>query len=61
MQGNYIELGQDSGGWRDYLEGKPIHCGEQLQLWTGDEWIYTRYEMGDYQKQGKRHIYLPLL
>lgn len=25
MQGEHIELGQDGGGWRDYLEGKQIH------------------------------------
>ncbi len=47
MSGNYIQLGSDSGGWRDFLDGKPIHCGDQLQLWDGDRWIYTRYEMGD--------------
>jgi len=47
MLGDYIELGEDSGGWRDFLDGKPIHCGDQLQLWTGDRWVYARYEMGD--------------
>jgi len=47
MSGDYIQLGSDSGGWRDFLDGKPIHCGNQLQLWTDERWIYTRYEMGD--------------
>ena len=42
-----VELGEDSGGWRDFLDGKPIHCGDQLQLWTGDRWVYARYEMCD--------------
>ena len=47
MKGDYIKLGEDSGGWRDFLDGKPIHCGDQLQLWTGERWVYARYEMGD--------------
>lgn len=51
MQGNYIKLGQDGGGWRDFLDSKPIHNGDQLQLWTGDKWIYARYEMASYQTQ----------
>lgn len=47
-----IQIGNDSGGWRDYLDGKPIHCGEQLQMWNSDEekWEWARYEMGDRRK-----------
>ncbi len=55
MSANYIQLGSDSGGWRDFLDGQPIHCGDQLQLWDGEpegaslrhRWLYARYEMGD--------------
>ena len=51
MQDNQIELGQDGGGWRDFLDSKPIHNGDQLQLWTGDKWIYARYETASYQNK----------
>lgn len=29
-----LELRRDSGGWRHYLDGEPVHCGEQLELQT---------------------------
>lgn len=48
MEGSHIILGKDGGGWRDFLDGRAIHCGTQLQLWLGDHWIYARYEIGDY-------------
>lgn len=51
MKGSYITLRQDGGGCRDFLGGRAIYCGTQLQLWLGDRWIYARYEMGDYWKR----------
>jgi hypothetical protein len=27
-----IVLGQDRGGWRDFLDEQPIHCGSGLEL-----------------------------
>jgi hypothetical protein len=31
---------------RHYLDNKPIHCGDQLQIRLGgDHWVFVRYEM----------------
>jgi hypothetical protein len=27
-----LQLGQDGGGWRHFLDGEPIHCGSGLEL-----------------------------
>lgn len=27
-----IVRGEDGGGWRDFLDGRPIHCGEFVEL-----------------------------
>ena len=37
---------REPGGWRHYLEGKPIHCGELIEL-QGFEWRSDDY--GDYR------------
>jgi hypothetical protein len=40
-----LELREENGGLRHYLDGKPVHCGQQLQLLTGDDhWVCARYE-----------------
>jgi hypothetical protein len=32
-------------GFRHYLDGEPVHCGELLELRTDDDaWILGRYE-----------------
>lgn len=40
-----ILLDDDGGGPRHFLEGRAIHCGEQLQVQIGGHWVYVRYEM----------------
>ena len=42
--GATLELRQEIGGWRDYLDGHPVHCGDQLLLLTDTGWIWARYE-----------------
>jgi len=44
MDSSTLELHQEIGGWRDYLDGRPIHCGDQLMLLTDAGWIWARYE-----------------
>lgn len=39
-RGSPLVLGDDGGGWRQYLDGNPIHCGSTLELaekeWRGN-------------------------
>jgi hypothetical protein len=44
-------LGTIAAEQRDFLDSKPIHRGDQLQLWIGDEWIFARYETASYQNK----------
>ena len=37
-------LHKDTSGWRRYLDGRAIHCGDGLELRVGDSWIPVRYE-----------------
>ncbi len=45
-----LELREESGGLRHYLDGRPVHCGTQLQLRVNDGehanevWVWARYE-----------------
>lgn len=37
----------EPGGYRHYLEGKPVHCGTQLEVQLGGPrgpWVAVRYE-----------------
>lgn len=48
IQGQAIEL-RDSGiDFRDYLDGKAIHNGDQLLLWADGGWICARYEVASF-------------
>ena len=40
-----IERREDPGGWRDYLEGSPIHCGGQIELQAVE---YRGDDFGEY-------------
>jgi len=51
MPGNTIELRESHGDFRDYLDGQPIHNGDQLMLWTGDRWVWARYEVADFHQR----------
>lgn len=48
-----LVLGDDGGGHRHFLDGKPVRCGTQLRLFVGgkadDQWRWARYEanLGD--------------
>lgn len=37
-RGSQLRLGDDGGGWRQYLNGEPISCGTLLEL---EEHSYT--------------------
>ena len=38
-------LGQDAGGLRHFLGGRPVHAGTALELrLPDDEWVVVRYE-----------------
>ena len=37
--------------FRDYLEGEPIHKGDQLQLEAGDRWLWVRYELASFKER----------
>lgn len=41
-----IVSGHDEGGPRDFLEGKPVHCGTMLQWFDAEnkKWDWCRYE-----------------
>ena len=43
-----IISGHDSGGRRDFLEGKPLHCGTVVEYhwdFAPARWLLARYEM----------------
>jgi hypothetical protein len=44
-----LALRHEPGGWRHYLAGKPIHCGDQIQMRIGGSWIWVRYEATNLQ------------
>jgi len=44
-----LELRHEHGGLRHYLEGKAVHCGEELKLLISaggkpSYWVWARYE-----------------
>ncbi len=53
--GALLELRASSGplgdDFRDYLDGKPIHNGDQLMLWYHTTWIWARYEVVEHQQR----------
>ncbi len=44
-RGEQIISGHDEGGRRDFLEGRPLHCGTVIEYRAGEKWLYARYEM----------------
>lgn len=50
--------GQDYGGRRDFLAGRPVHAGEGLLLLTCAGWHPVRYESN--VAGGEPVLYLPL-
>jgi len=48
-----LERRRDAGGWRDYLDARPVHCGTPIELALPDgTWWAGRYEMGWYAAEG---------
>lgn len=40
-----LEQGIDAGGRRFYLDGRPVHCGDALELrLPGEVWVAVRFE-----------------
>lgn len=41
-----LELGEDGGGPRYFLDGDPVHAGTALELrLSGDRWVRGRFEV----------------
>ena len=53
-----IEDGTASGGFRQFLDGKPIRAGDMLELEVAGHWLPARYEMNYHARQGSIHIQL---
>lgn len=43
-----LVLARDAGGWRHYLDGRPVSCGSALEMFIPDDgpgfWVPGRYE-----------------
>lgn len=39
-----LELQRDGGGYRDYLDGRPVTCGSLLFFRWGGVWLQAVYE-----------------
>lgn len=48
--GSPINNGTDGGGWRQYLDGIPIHAGAAIDRWQAGRWQLGRYET-DYPRR----------
>ena len=68
MSGPLVYRNDPRAGERDYLDGKPVHCGDRLQLQvfdvdynTGPEevsverWVDVRYEI-QWRKSGRTPV-----
>ena len=53
-----ITSGSDGGGWRQFLEGKPVHAGSILEVNINGRWHTVRYEANYHARTG--FIYMPL-
>jgi hypothetical protein len=40
-------VSQGADGFRHFVGGEPVHCGEVIEALLGDEWVRGRYEAGD--------------
>lgn len=41
---NYLELREEAGGERHYVDGVAIHAGDPIRVLVGGEWVDGRYE-----------------
>lgn len=56
-----LVLGRDRGGARHFLDGKPVHCGTELELLVdrpGDVWRVARYEASLFGIDPPAHLYV---
>lgn len=58
VDGQCLEAGEDGGGRRDFLAGRPVHAGEGLYLLTCLGWHPVRYESN--MPRATSLLYLPL-
>lgn len=35
---------QPLSGWRHFVGGEAIHCGDIIEIYAGDRWVSGRYE-----------------
>lgn len=55
MPGRQLRLGQDDGGRRYFLDGRPIHAGSGLELLLpSGQWVAGRFEWS--YREGKRPV-----
>jgi hypothetical protein len=47
--GNLIVLLDHGFDFRDYLDDKDIHSGDQLDLWHEGRWLAVRYELASFR------------
>jgi hypothetical protein len=40
-----LSLKKDAGGWRHYIDDKPVYCGSMIEVRIRGEWVSGRYEM----------------
>ena len=57
--GGTLELRRELGGLRYYLDGRPVHAGDRLQLLTWSGWLRGRYEWS-YQERDRPTFHLGL-
>lgn len=51
-------LAEDGGGWRHFLDDKPVSCGTQLRLRVNkrpETWVWARYECNLASQDTSRH------
>ncbi len=51
-----IQDGQDGGGWRQFLDGKPLHAGDMVEIEVAGRWLPARYEMDYHRRRGVIYI-----
>jgi hypothetical protein len=59
VYGKSLQQGADSGGWREYLAGRPVHAGDTLFLLTSLGWHAVRYESDAPRRNSFLYLSLP--
>lgn len=59
VAGARLELGEDGGGRRHFLAGRPVQSGTGLYLLTAIGWMPGRYEWGFDQRRPRFYFEIP--